>query len=408
MISSRRLAWVDATAGIAGDMLLGALLDAGADLAVVRAAVACVVPDEVAVDARVVHRAGLRATRADVTSTVTSTGAAHPHRAWPDIRALLQESALSAEVRGPALAVFARLAEAEAHVHGVEPDDVVFHEVGSWDAIADVVGVCAAVVDLGVAELTVSPVGLGSGRVAAAHGNLPVPAPAVLDLARGWTVLPGGEGEWTTPTGMALVRGLAARCGPLPPMVVDVVGVGAGGRDPAGHPNVTRVVLGDPVGGGAGGDTTTMAVLETNVDDLDPRVWPTVLAALLDAGAADAWLVPILMKKGRPAHTLRVLAAEANREKLRAAMFTLTGTLGVREAAVQRTALGRDWQPIALADGQVRVKVGFRDGLVAVVTPEFDDAAALAGTRGVPVRQVLDEVLAEAAARGLRPGAQWG
>ncbi len=401
--SAPRLAWIDATAGVAGDMLLGVLLDAGADLAVVRAAVACVVPGEVAVDVGVVHRAGLRATRAEV----TSTAAAHPHRTWPDIRALLEEAALSEEVRGPALAVFARLADAEANVHGVGPEDVVFHEVGSWDSIADVVGVCAALADLRVADLAASPVALGLGRVATAHGDLPVPAPAVLDLARGWSVLPGGVGEWTTPTGMALVRALAVRCGPLPPMVVGAVGVGAGGRDPADHPNVTRVVLGDSVRSRADGETTTMAVLETNVDDLDPRVWPTVLSALLDAGAADAWLVPILMKKGRPAHTLCVLVAEANRAAVRIAMFTLTGTLGVRETVVLRTALGRDWRPIALPDGEVRVKVGLRDGLVAVVTPEFEDAAALAGKRGVPVRHILDEALAEAAARGLRPGAHW-
>jgi uncharacterized protein (DUF111 family) len=237
---------------------------------------------------------------------------------------------------------------------------------------------------------------------------MPVPPPAVLELARGWSVLPGGAGEWTTPTGMALVRALAARCGPFPPMVVESLGIGAGSRDPAGHPNVTRVVLGDPVSGPSDGDTATMSVLETNVDDLDPRVWPTVLAALLDAGAADAWLVPILMKKGRPAHTLCVLTAEAKREALRAAMFTLTGTLGVRETPVRRTALGRDWMPIALPDGQVRVKVGLRDGLVAAVTPEFEDAAALAAVRGVPVHQILDEALAGAAARGVRPGTRWG
>jgi pyridinium-3,5-bisthiocarboxylic acid mononucleotide nickel chelatase len=370
----------------------------------VRAAVTCVVPGEVAVGIRTVHRAGLRATRVEV----ASAAADHPHRAWPDIRELLQTAALSAEVREPAVAVFARLAEAEAHVHGVDPDDVVFHEVGSWDAIADVVGVCAALADLGVVDLTVSPVALGSGRVAAAHGNLPVPAPAVLDLALGWSVVPGGAGEWTTPTGMALVRGLATRCGPLPPMVVGAIGVGAGSRDPSGHPNVTRVVLGEPVAGPKEGDTARMTVLETNVDDLDPRVWPTVLSALLEAGAADAWLVPILMKKGRPAHTLCVLASEAKGAAMRTAMFTLTGTLGVRETAVQRTTLGRDWLPIALPDGQVRVKVGLDNGVVTVVTPEFDDAAALARARGMPVRQVLDEALAEADARGLRSGAKWG
>ncbi|HEY0812912.1 MAG TPA: nickel pincer cofactor biosynthesis protein LarC [Pseudonocardia sp.] len=407
------IAWVDATAGIAGDMLLGALLDAGADLAVVQAAVAAVVPGEVAVDARAVHRAGLRATRAEV----TSTAADHPHRAWPDIRTLLGEAPLSPEVREKATSVFARLADAEAHVHGVDAEDVEFHEVGSWDSIADIVGVCAAVADLRVTDLTVGPVALGSGRIAAAHGDLPVPGPAVLHLALGWTVLPGGPGEWTTPTGMALVRGLAARCGPLPPMVVNAAGMGAGSRDPADHANVTRVVLGTPLVGPTNGDpaaadtaaggTAAMTVLETNVDDLDPRVWPTVLAALLDAGAADAWLVPILMKKGRPAHTLCVLAAQEKRAAIRTAMFALTSTLGVRETAVQRTALGRDWLPIALADGRVRVKVGLRDGVVSVVNPEFDDAAALAAVRGVPVRHVLDEALAEAAARGVRPGAHW-
>ena len=397
-------AWIDATAGIAGDMLLGALLDAGADVGAVRAAVTSVVPGEVAVEVGDVRRAALRATRVEVVSTTD----AHPHRAWPDIRTLLQEAPLAPEVRGSALAAFGLLADAEAHVHGVAPDEAVFHEVGSWDSIADVVGVCAALADLRVTDLTASPVALGSGRIRAAHGDLPVPAPAVLELARGWGVLPGGAGEWTTPTGMALVRALAARCGPFPPMVVGAIGIGAGSRDPADHANVTRVVLGNPVAGPADGDTSTMAVLETNVDDLDPRVWPTVLAALLDAGAADAWLVPILMKKGRTAHTLCVLAAEADRGALRAAMFSLTGTLGVRETPVRRTALGREWVPIALPDGEVRVKLGLRDGLVAVVTPEFEDAAALAGVRGVPVRLILDEALAEAAARGLRPGARRG
>ena len=243
--------------------------------------------------------------------------------------------------------------------------------------------------------------------MASAHGDLPVPAPAVLDLARGWHVLSGGSGELATPTGMALIRGLAMRCGTLPSMVVAAVGVGAGSRDIPGRPNVVRVALGDPEPGPVGGDRATMWVLETNVDDLDPRVWPTVLAALLEAGAADAWLVPIVMKKGRPAHTLCVLAPEAALAALRAAVFTLTGTLGVRETAVHRTALDRDWVPVSLTGGQVRGKVGFHDGVVAVVNPEFDDAAALARQRGVPVRHILDEAIAEAAARGLVPGMRW-
>jgi uncharacterized protein (DUF111 family) len=204
---------------------------------------------------------------------------------------------------------------------------------------------------------------------------------------------------------MALVRTFAAECGLLPPMAVFAVGVGAGGRDVRGRPNVTRVVLGEVAR--TDGGTTTMWVLETNVDDLDPRVWPTVLAALLEAGAADAWLVPVLMKKGRPAHTLCVLTAEAERAALRTAVFRLTGTLGVREAAVARTALERAWVSVAVPGGQVRVKLGLHDGRITVVTPEFEDAAAVARRRDLPVRQVLDEAAAAATAQGLTPDAPW-
>ncbi|MGV0791637.1 nickel pincer cofactor biosynthesis protein LarC [Mycolicibacterium sp. XJ1819] len=403
MRASGRIAWIDATAGVAGDMLLGALIDAGAAPESVRAAVTAVVPGEVGIDVRTTHRAGLRAVRAEVTSATES----HPHRAWAEIRALIGRAGLVADIRESALAVFARLAEAEARVHGRAPDEVVFHEVGSWDAIADVVGVAAALTDLGVTTVTASPVLMGSGRVTSAHGELPVPAPAVLDLARGWQVLSGGTGELATPTGMALITGLATRCGPMPSMTVAAVGVGAGSRDISGRPNVVRVVLGDPLADTAGAGVSTMSVLETNIDDLDTRVWPTVLAALLDAGAADAWLVPIVMKKGRPAHTLSVLATEATRDRLRAEIFALTGTLGVRVTEVVRNALDREVLAVELPDGQIRIKLGLRDGVIDVATPEFDDAAALARRRGAPVRQVLDEASAAAAARGLRRGARW-
>jgi uncharacterized protein (TIGR00299 family) protein len=393
-------AWIDASAGVAGDMLLGALLDAGADLAAVRAAVAAVVPGEVTVSARTVQRAGLRALRAEVAGAAET----HPHRTWRQIRGLLEAADLDAETRRVALAAFTLLAEAEARVHGIEPADVAFHEVGAWDSIADVVGVAAALADLGVRHVSAGPVALGAGRIGSAHGELPVPAPAVLDLSRGWRVLPGGDGELATPTGMALVRALAAECGPLPAMAVAAVGIGAGGRDVPGRANVTRVVLGSVDAGATG---MTMWQLETNVDDLDPRVWPTVLAALLDAGAADAWLVPIVMKKGRPAHTLCVLAHEAGKDALRDAVFTLTGTLGVRESPVHRVALDRDQRAVTVTGGTVRVKAGLRAGRVVHATPEFDDAARIAVARGLPVRQVLEEAIAAAAAAGLTPGAAW-
>jgi len=266
--------------------------------------------------------------------------------------------------------------------------------------------VCAALADLGVADLVASPVAVGAGRITSEHGDLPVPAPAVLDLARGWAVLPGGDGELATPTGLALVRTVARRCGPLPPMTVSAVGVGAGRREVTGRANVTRVVLGESAGS-AGDPASTMWLLETNIDDLDPRVWPTVLAALLDAGAADAWLVPIVMKKGRPAQTLSVLVHEADREPLRDLVFASTGTLGIREVPVHRVALERDRRPVSVTDGVVRVKAGLRGGRVVHVTPEFEDAARVAGERGVPVRQVLAEATSAAETAGLRPGAPW-
>jgi uncharacterized protein (DUF111 family) len=232
-----------------------------------------------------------------------------------------------------------------------------------------------------------------------------VPPPAVLELARGWRVVAGGEGELATPTGMALIRSLADECGPIGAMEITSVGVGAGGRDIPGRANVVRVALGTPVADATA--TDSMWVLETNVDDMDPRVWPTVLAALLEAGAADAWLVPIVMKKGRPAHTLCVLARDGEREALRDTVFTLTSTIGVRETQVSRAALHRDWQAVTLREGEVRIKVAVRAGRIVHATPEFDDAAALARTRDVPVRQVLDEAVAAADAAMLRPGAQW-
>jgi pyridinium-3,5-bisthiocarboxylic acid mononucleotide nickel chelatase len=308
-------------------------------------------------------------------------------------------------VREPALAVFARLAQAEASVHGVSPADVHFHEVGSWDSITDVVGVCAALADLQVTRITATPVAVGAGHFDSAHGRLPVPPPAVLELTKGWRVLAGGEGELATPTGMALIRTLAQECGPLPLMDVAEVGIGAGSRDVPGRANVVRVALGRSVPDAPA--TERMWVLQTNVDDLDPRVWPTVLSDLLEAGAADAWLVPITMKKGRPAHTLCVLTQDSRRPALRDAVFGLTSTLGVRETEVTRVALARDWRSVAVTAGDVRIKVGLRAGRIVHAPPEFDDAAELARARRVPVRQVLDEAVAAAEASGLRPGERW-
>ncbi|WP_328295256.1 nickel pincer cofactor biosynthesis protein LarC [Kineococcus sp. NBC_00420] len=391
-------AWIDASAGIAGDMLLGALLDAGASLDAVRGAVAAVVGDAVAISTATVTRAGLRATKAEVDLRDEDP----PHRSWSSIEAMLAGAGLAARVRDDATAVFALLARAEGHVHGVPAADVHFHEVGALDSIADVVGVCAALHDLGITTVSSGAVALGSGRVRAAHGSIPVPVPAVVELSRGRRVLAGGEGELTTPTGMALLAALGED-EDLPGLRVTGSGTGAGTRDVAGRPNVTRVVV---------GTRTAAAVprrrgvqLEANVDDLDPRLWPGVLAGLLATGADDAWLVPVLMKKGRPAHVLTVLAAPERADALEAEVVASTSTLGVRRSDCTRFALPRGWVDVAVEGGSVAVKVGHAGGIVRQVMPEFDTVAALARASGRPERTALTAALAAAADAGWVVGA---
>jgi uncharacterized protein (TIGR00299 family) protein len=358
-----------------------------------------VVPGAIRLSATTVTRAGLRALRVHVDPLTTGA----PRRTWPAIRDLLANAGLAERVRDRATAVFSGLADAEAHVHGVAASEVHFHEVGALDSIADVVGVCAALEDLGVATVTAGEVAVGSGRARTAHGDLPVPVPAVAELARGWRVRAGGTGELATPTGMAAIRALAACCEDLPPMRVDAVGIGAGHRDTPGRANVVRVVL----GGGAGPEPAIepALLLEANVDDLDPRLWPEILAGLLRRGAADAWVVPIVMKKGRPAHTLCVLCHPARAEILREHIFRNTSTLGIREGALRKYALARAFVDVDVSGGTVAVKVGHADGVIVQVMPEFDDVATLARRLGRPELQVLADAATAAAGAGLVVGA---
>ena len=394
-----RHAWIDASAGVAGDMLLGALLDAGADHAAVQTAVDAVVPGTVAITTTSVTRAGLRATKAEVEVLAPD----QPHRRWAAIRTLLDDAELAGPVRERARAVFARLAEAEARVHGIDPEQVHFHEVGALDSIADVVGVAAALHDLQVETLSAGSVAVGSGTVRSAHGVLPVPVPAVAELAQGWRVTAGGQGELTTPTGMALVVTLAERCQDLPDLQVRGVGVGAGTRDPAGRANVTRVVLGDAVARAADPTSDTL-LLETNVDDLDPRLWPDVLQRLLRTGADDAWLVPIVGKKGRPGHVLSVLCPPDRADPLRSEMFAATSTFGVRATAYHKYALPRAWFDVPVGEVVVAVKLAHRDGVIRQVSPEFDSVAAAAARLGTTQQEVLAAAGAAAAAAGLVAG----
>lgn len=383
------IGWLDCSAGASGDMLLGVLVDVGVPLAVLQDAVGALGVGLV-LRAEAVSRAGLGATRVHV--VVPDDDATT--RTWADVRALLQASFLAAGVRAAALAVFARLAAAEAGVHRVPIDDVHFHEVGAHDALADVVGVCAGFAHLGLDRLVASPVALGSGTTRGAHGPLPVPAPAVLALLAGVPVHAGAAlFESCTPTGAALLAELVGSWQALPSMAVDRVGVGAGGRDVEEVANVLRLVLGPAA------DLAVSAadvVVAANVDDLDPRLWPGVLQQLLDAGAADAWLTPILMKKGRPAQTLSVLCCRDVLPAVQQAVFCQTSSLGLRTTVVEKTSLDRGEHVVAVDGQPVRVKTGLLGGRVVNAQPEWDDIAAAAAALDRPAKQVLAQAVAAA------------
>ena len=384
--------WLDASSGASGDMLLGALLGSGVPIGVLRDAVAAVSPEPVTLDAETVSRHGFAATRCHVRvhdSTID--------RRWADLRLLLERAPLDSAVRNLAIAVFGRLADAEGRVHGVAAHEVHFHEVGALDSIADVVGVAAGFVHLGLDRLVCSPVALGGGSVRIAHGQVGVPVPAVTELLRG---IPSHGGpvdiELTTPTGAALLAELVDEFGTQPAMVVDTVGVGAGGREPEGHANVLRLLVGEEAGEPA---EVTALVIEANVDDLDPRLWPDVITALLAAGASDAWLTPILMKKGRPAHTLHVLVGADTASDVRREIFRQTSTIGVREQTFSKHALDREFVEVHVDGHRVAVKLARLDGELMNVQPEYADVVAAATATGRPVKDVLAE--AQALARGL-------
>ncbi|WP_018640117.1 nickel pincer cofactor biosynthesis protein LarC [Parafrankia elaeagni] len=400
--------WLDATGGISGDMFLGACVDAGADLAVLRSAVAALgLADTVTLDARTVHRGGLRATQVLVRC---APAAEQPARGLGDILGLLDASGLDPVVRRRSTDVFRALGAAEAHVHGRPVEQIHFHEVGALDSIADVVGAVAALRALGIERLVCSPLSLGGGRIGTAHGAIPLPGPAVLELVRASGAPAAGgpvDTELATPTGVALAVTLAESFGAMPLMRTTAVGLGAGGREIPGHPNVARLVVGRPDLAGAGpahgarhGDSV---VLETNVDDLDPRLWPPTLEALLAGGAADAWLTPVLMKKGRPAHTLSVLCEPDAVDRVRDVLFRHTTSIGVREHIVTKTALARRALRVEVAGGRVGVKVASSHGEVVNVSVEHDDVLALAASSGLPPKVVLDLARAAAVAH-LHPG----
>ena len=404
-----RALWIDASFGAAGDMILGALLDAGADSRAVQAALGSVsdaAGETVALELTQVRRHGLRASRA-----VISAAPSVVHRGLADVLRVLAEADLPGPVGRCAGRVFELLAAAESRVHGVPVADVEFHEVGALDALADVAGCATALHSLGLLEpaaaITVSSVGLGSGSVRTAHGLLPVPVPAVVtllaDVGAPVCAGPSGGGELCTPTGAAVLAAIATGWGELPAMVVRSAGCGAGAKDPAGHPNVVRVVAGELVGAPQPWQVGALSLVESTVDDLDPRLWPDALTALHAAGALDAWLTPAVLRAGRPGQVVSALTTADTVNSVVRALFRATTTLGVRVTQVQRLALARDTVTIEVAGQPVRVKRGFLDNVPVTVQPEFADARAAALAADLPIADVLDTARERGRAAGSRP-----
>ena len=384
-----RLLYFDCIAGISGDMALGALIDAGADLEPIRKGLEGLPVESFELDVEQVESGGIRATKVNVRTSTDGL-----IRTYASVRSLLDMAEMPLDAKAMAQRIFRRLAEAEAMVHRRDLDQVTFHEVGAVDSIVDIVGTSLALASLKVDRVFASAVPTGMGMVKTEHGLLPIPAPAVMELLRGAPIYSRNVSvELVTPTGAAILAALVEGFGEIPHMRIEHVGYGAGSAR-LDFPNVVRVVVGeaDP-SATAAADTVSGSelVLETNVDDLNPELYAYVLERLFAAGAQDAWLTPIVMKKGRPAVTISVLASPSREEAIRQVLFRETGTLGIRSSVVDKQALEREWVEVATRHGLVRVKIGRLEGNTVTVAPEFEDCVTVAREAGVPAREVYEE-----------------
>jgi pyridinium-3,5-bisthiocarboxylic acid mononucleotide nickel chelatase len=382
-----RLVYLDCVGGLAGDMLLAALLDAGADLETLRSVPRALGIEGVEIGVERVERQGIGALHLRIDAPDD-----HDHRSYRDLRALVERSELPERPRARSLDAFGRLAEVEGGIHGVPPDDVHFHELGSLDTLVDVCGAFVLLEELDVERVVSSPLPFARGFVDAAHGVLPLPAPATLGLLEG-AALVGVEIEFelVTPTGAAIAATVVDAWGALPPLTLERVGYGAGSKDLADRPNVVRVVL---------GSTTSRAmqvvVLETNLDDFTPELVPDAIERCFEAGALDVWTVPVQMKKGRPGFVLSALARSEAEAAVARALLEETSALGVRVSRLERYELEREERVVDVEGGRVRIKVGLLDGRVVNLAPEHDDCAAVAKASGRSVKSVWAEALARA------------
>ncbi len=395
---SSSVLYLEPIGGIAGDMFLASALDMGVSAQALEAQLRGLKLQGWQLNVSKQKRHEITGTHLDVVIDDDHAQAhdhehthegAHPHRSLKDIRALITASSLSHRVKEDALRVFQIIGEAEAKIHGLPVDNVSFHEVGAVDSIIDICGAAVVMELLGYPTVYASPPPLGSGTTRIAHGVVPVPVPATLEILKGTPVRFEGLGELTTPTGAGLLKAFAHIDVP-PLLTVERIGYGVGTKDFADRANVLRASLGQ-----ATGTLNTTCVLEANVDDCSPQLLAVAMESALKAGALDVWVTPVTMKKGRPGHLFGALVPVQCREAVTAQLFKETTTLGIRSHAVDRTTLARTYETVTTPWGPVRLKIGFSEAAGELnVHPEFDDCRALADNCQVSVKEVMTAALA--------------
>jgi uncharacterized protein (TIGR00299 family) protein len=381
-----KVAFFDCFAGISGDMTLGAILDAGADEARFKEELSKLGGIEFGLEIKKVVRQGIQAT--DVQVKIPHE---HHHRHLSNITRIIEESALTDDVKEKAVGVFRTLAEAEARVHGTSMESVHFHEVGAVDAIVDIVGACIGLSLLGVEQVVVSPLPMGHGWVECQHGRIPLPAPATVEILKGVPVYSADvEGELVTPTGAAIAKTLAGGFGLMPQMKVESTGYGAGNTE-FPFPNLLRIFVGE-----VSSDIPfhRVSVVETNIDDMNPEFYNSAMESLFAAGALDVFATPIYMKKNRPATLLTVICPEERTDAVSETVLRETTSFGVRVSACERRCLERRWAQVETEFGPVKVKIGSLRGEDLTISPEYDDCKKAAESAGVPVRRVYEEAAA--------------
>jgi hypothetical protein len=384
-----KVAYFDCFSGISGDMTLGALVDAGCSVDVLRAKLKNLQVPGWELSAEKVWKNGMAATHVRV-----KTEDAHTHRSLTTILEILDKSNLDQQVRERASSIFRKLGEAEASVHDVPIEKIHFHEVGAVDAIIDIVGACIGFEELGFEKFTCSALNVGGGTAKMAHGVLPVPAPATARLLMGKPTYSNGiQKELVTPTGAAIVTTLCDSFGPQPAMQVSAIGYGAGTTDLEGQPNVLRIMAGEVANRPVDTYGGTIRVLEANLDDMNPQIFGYVLEKALAAGALDVFATPVQMKKSRPGTLVTILCKPEDERKFQEMLFAETTTLGVRSHLVERHALPREFVKVVTRFGDVRMKISRSAGRLQHAAPEFDDCRKLAEEKNVPLQEVMEQAM---------------